>query len=56
MRERTPSAIFAEEEAGVAGCSSAVSAELVLVLGGPPRVLVLEGLNVEDAHQKAFSN
>ena len=26
------------------------------VLGGPPRVLVLEGLNVEDAHQKAFSN
>ena len=26
------------------------------VLGGAPRVLVLEGLNVEDAHQKAFSN
>ena len=26
------------------------------VLGGPPRVLVLEGLDVEDAHQKAFSN
>ena len=26
------------------------------VLGGGPRVLVLEGLNVEDAHQKAFSN
>ena len=26
------------------------------VLGGAPRVLVLEGLDVEDAHQKAFSN
>ena len=26
------------------------------ILGGAPSVLVLEGLNVEDAHQKAFSN
>ena len=30
MRERTPSAIFAEGEAAVACCSSVVSTELVL--------------------------
>ena len=54
MRERTPSAIFAEEEAGGAGCSSAVSAELVLSSEDPHAYLSLRDLMLKMPIKKPF--